>query len=166
MNQVLSYRWSARAVLCAALILLSMMAGPLASATMYVSQTTLVSGTDSSVESFTVTSPDNVTVQLSNIPWPQSLSSLSFVLSSANTVISSWSTDTSTVESFELDPGTYFAHVSATATGDIDLGLYSLSIGNQPAPVPLPPAAALLLTGVLLLLTLSWVPRSRALAAA
>jgi hypothetical protein len=125
---------------------------------MLVSETTLVNGTDQSVASFTVTTAEPITVELSNIPWPEALSSLSFMLSSADQVISSWSTQTSTVETYQLTPGTYYAHISGTATGSMDLGLYSLSIGTQPvAPVPLPPGAELLAAGLLLLMVTAWL---------
>jgi len=127
---------------------------------MLVSETTLVSGTDSSVASFTLTSAEPITVQLSNIPWPQTLSSLSFMLSSADQVIGSWLTETSTVQTYQLSPGTYFAHITGTASGSVDLGLYSLSIGTQPAAVPLPAGGALLLGGLVVLMLLGSLLRS------
>jgi len=131
-----------------------------AHADMLVSETTLVSGTDSSVASFTLTSAEPITVQLSNIPWPQTLSSLSFMLSSADQVIGSWLTETSTVQTYQLSPGTYFAHITGTASGSVDLGLYSLSIGTQPAAVPLPAGGALLLGGLVVLMLLGSLLRS------
>jgi hypothetical protein len=115
-----------------------------------VAQTTLISGTESTVDSFTVPSTGTVTVQLSDLPWPQALSSLSFMATSGNQVLSSWSTLTSAVESFQVAPGTYFAHVTGSATGALDLGLYSMTLTFQPAgTVPLPGSAWLLLIGLL-----------------
>lgn len=160
MNGTLGYRTFARVGRYAALGALWLMATQFARADMFVSETELVSGTGSSVESFTVTTAESVTVQLSNIPWPQSLSSLSFMLSSADQVLASWSTDDSTVETYQLTPGTYYAHVTGTAAGSFDLGLYSLSIGTQPAAVPLPPGGTLLIGALLVLLVLGWLPRS------
>lgn len=160
MNARPACRTFARAAVCASLAMLWLMGTRLAQADMFVSETTLVSGTDSSVASFTVTSAESVTVQLSNIPWPQMLSSLSFMLSTADSVIGAWSGDTSTVETYQLSPGTYYAHITGTASGSVDLGLYSLSIGTQPAPVPLPAGGALLLGGLVMLMMLGWLLRS------
>ena len=161
MNARPGYRTFARAVLYASLAVLWVTVIRPAHADMLVSETTLVSGTDSSVASFTVTGAESVTVQLSNIAWPQMLSSLSFMLSSADEVIGSWSsTDSSTVETYQLSPGTYYAHITGTASGSLDLGLYSLSIGTQPAPVPLPPGGALLLGGLLVLMMSGGLLRS------
>lgn len=115
-----------------------------------VAQTTLISGTESTVDSFTVPSAGTVTVQLSDLPWPLALSSLSFMATSGNQVLSSWSTLTSGVESFQVTPGTYFAHVTGTAGGALDLGLYSMTLTFQPAgTVPLPGSAWLLVIGLL-----------------
>src|SRR5215469_13510653 len=160
MNGRPGYRTFARAALCASLAVLWVMATRSAHADMLVSETTLVSGTDSSVASFTLTSAEPITVQLSNIPWPQTLSSLSFMLSSADQVIGSWLTETSTVQTYQLSPGTYFAHITGTASGPVDLGLYSLSIGTQPAAVPLPAGGALLLGGLVVLMLLGSLLRS------
>jgi len=118
--------------------------------TLLVAQTSLISGTESIVDSFTVPSAGTVTVQLSDLPWPQALSSLSFMATSGNQVLSSWSTLTSAVESFQVAPGTYFAHVTGTAAGALDLGLYSMTLTFQPAgTVPLPGSAWLLIIGLL-----------------
>jgi hypothetical protein len=160
MNGRSGYRRLASASLFAASAILWLMASQLVRADMFVSETTLVTGTSSNVASFTITSAEPVTVELSNLPWPQSLSSLSFMLSSADQVISSWSTDSSEAETYQLNPGTYYAHVTGTAgEGDTDLGLYSLSIGTQAAPVPLPTGGVLLISALLVLLLLGWLPR-------
>jgi hypothetical protein len=158
MKEGAPYRTPARAGWLIGWAAVCAIAAPLARADMLVSETTLVNGTDESVAAFTVTTAGPITVELTNIPWPQALASLSFMLSSANQVISSWSTQTSTVETYQLTPGTYYAHVSGTAAGTMDLGLYSLSIGTQPvAPVPLPPGAELLAAGLLLLMVIAWL---------
>ena len=125
-----------------------------------LAQTTLVIGTDSSVAAITVPSAGSLTVELSNLPWPQSLESLSFMLSSSNQVISAWSTDSTNVESYNVTPGTYFAHLTGTAGGPLDLGLYSLTVGFQPAGVvPLPASGALMLSGLLAAAALGWTLR-------
>lgn len=114
--------------------------------TVLINETTLVSGTDSNVEAFTIPTAGTVTVQLSNIPWPQALDSLSFVASSASSVLMAW--DGSGTQTFDVSaPGTYYAHVTGTAGGLLDLGLYSLTVSfrSAVAPVPLPSSATLLL---------------------
>jgi hypothetical protein len=138
----------------AAVGLLCLSAAPGARAeTMLVSQTSLVSGSYSSVDSFSVPSSGTVTVELSNLPWPQALSSLSFMASSASEVLSSWSTQTSSIESFAVTPGTYFAHVFGSATGPLDLGLYSMTVSFTPAgTVALPATGWMLGMGLLMLL--------------
>jgi len=136
---------------CMALAAVGLFAAPQSRADMMLlSQTTLVTGTESTVVPFTIPSPGSVQVTLSNIAWPQSLESLSFMLSSSDDVLGSWSTSSSSVQSYNVTPGTYFAHVTGTAAGSLDLGLYSISVSFQPAGVvPLPASGVLLLCGVL-----------------
>jgi hypothetical protein len=131
--------------------------------TILVAQTSLISGTVSTVDSFNVTAPGTVTVELSNIPWPQALSSLSFTATSASQVLSSWMMPTSstpgggeTVQSFQVTPGTYFAHITGSAAGSLDLGLYSVTMSFAPAgTVPLPDSGWLLAGALLALLALA-----------
>jgi hypothetical protein len=119
--------------------------------TVLVSDTSLVSGSESSVYSFVAPGPGTVTVELSNLAWPETLSSLTFTATTANRVLSSWQAPGAEMESFQVSGGTYFAHVSATAGGTLDLGLYSLYCVFTPAsqPVPIPPGAGLLLSALL-----------------
>jgi len=123
--------------------------------TVLVSDTTLVTGSESQVFSFNAPGPGTVSVQLTNLDWPQALSSLSFVATTANNVLSSWSNSASAPGPQDLTfqirgPGTYFADVMATAGGPLDLGLYSLSLSFTPAGsavVPVPSSGGLLLVG-------------------
>jgi hypothetical protein len=128
--------------------------------TLLLAQTTLISGSESTVDSFTVMSPGTVTVALQNDAWPQqdSLSGLSFMASSGTQVLSSWSTLTSDTESFAVTPGTYFAHITGTATGPMDLGLFSLSVSFAPnaPPIPLPASLWMLLLGLLVVGVVAW----------
>jgi hypothetical protein len=151
MSALLICRMIVRTALCATVAIPCLFATPQAHAEeIMVAQTTLVIGTDSSVATITVPSAGSLTVELSNLPWPQSLESLSFMLSSSNQVISAWSTDSTTVESYNVSPGTYFAHLTGTAAGPLDLGLYSLTVGFQAGGVvPLPASGALMLSGLL-----------------
>jgi hypothetical protein len=116
-----------------------------------IASTTLVSGSESAVYSFNAPGPGTVSVQLTNLDWPQALSSLNFMATTANQVLSSWSDAGSGPQfaSFQVaSSGTYFADISAVAAGPLDLGLYSLSLEFTPAvPVPLPASGGLLLIG-------------------
>src|SRR5215472_227697 len=86
--------------------LLGLAAAPLKADTVLVAQTTLVIGSSTTVDSFNVPSAGTVTVQLANLPWPESLSSLTFVANSPTQVVSDWSTTASGSESFAVGPGT------------------------------------------------------------
>lgn len=147
-------------------LLLCALAAAQVHASTLLTDTTLVTGSQSSVFSFDAPGPGTVTVELSDINWPQPLSSLSFLASSGNNVLSSWSTAGSATQYFQLAAGgSFFADVTATAGGSLDVGVYSLTLIFTPAaPVPLPSAAALLLAACLTLLALGYVARRRAAA--
>jgi hypothetical protein len=121
--------------------------------TVLLSDTTMISGTESADFSFTAPGPGTVSVTLTNIAWPQTLSNLNFLASTPSTVLSSWSTSGSQTGSFGVSgSGTYFADVQATAQGPMNLGVYSLELTFSPqAPVPLPASSWLLLAGLLTL---------------
>lgn len=146
----------------AALLLWGMVTSGARAATVLLSDTTLITGSESAVFSFDAPGPGTVSVQLTNLDWPQALSSLSLAATSANQVL--WSSPSSQAALVGTqDPffqvakgGTYFADVMATAGGALDLGVYSLSITFTPAgaPVPLPASGGLLLVGILVLIGL------------
>jgi hypothetical protein len=132
--------------------------------TMLLSDTTLVRGTSSATFSFDVQSAGTVTATLSNIAWPSpiSLKTLNFSATTSNSTLSSWSalsdTKQTRTESFMVDgAGTYFAHIMATAQGDLNLGLYALNVVFTPNAVPLPASEWMLLAGVLVLFGLTRV---------
>ena len=134
--------------------------------TILLAQSTLVNGTTSTVDSFTAPSAGTVTVKLQSLEWPTTaLQSLSFSASSANHVFSSWTGMgvASEVTTFDVGAGTYFAHIMATAAGDLNLGLYSLLMtftpNSGPPPVPLPASGWMLLTGIFVLAGLARVVR-------
>lgn len=127
--------------------------------TMLVSDTTLVTGSESAVFSFEAPGSGTLTVQLTNLDWPQALGSLSFVASTGNHVLSSWSdpsSDSTGLLSFQVVAGDrYFADVMAAAGGPLDLGAYSFCVDFTPAGSPVPlPASGVLLAGGLSLLVL------------
>lgn len=136
-----------------------------------LSDSNLVSGSESSVFSFQAPGPGTVSVQITNVAWPQTLNSLSFMAATASQVLSSWSmsgapppTSTSQTLYFQVaQAGSYFADVAATAGGPLELGVYSLSLTFTPAtsPVPLPEAPWLLITGLLALLAVFHLPQQR-----
>ena len=158
--RVMNWSRMARGALLASLAFIGLSQAPHALAdTMLLSDTTLVRGTSSAVFSFDAPTAGMVTATLSNLPWPDSLKTLDFAATTSSDVVSSWSAlDSSNqthTESFLVGPGTYFAHVMATATGDLNLGLYSLNLTFS--PVPLPASDWMLLAGVLVLFGLTRV---------
>lgn len=136
----------------AALLLCALMATLAQASTVLLADTTLVTGSESAVFSFNAPGPGTVSVQLTNLAWPQALSSLSFTATTANQVLTSWSDASLSTQSASFlvaAGGTYFADIMAVAGGPLDLGVYSFSLGFTPAaPVPLPSSGALLLGGV------------------
>jgi hypothetical protein len=166
-------RGRVRRVFGFALFLLYALAATVAHAsTLLISDTTLVTGNETAVFSFSVPGPGTVSVQLTNLDWPQALSSLSFMATTGNSVLSSGLDAGSGAQSYAFSVpggGTYFADVMATAGGSLDLGAYSFCLTFKPAggPVPLPSSGVLLLCGALALLGFAgWRRRTRGAAAA
>jgi len=134
-------------------LLLSLVVAPVTHAeSVLLNDTTLVSGSQSGVFSFQAPGPGTLSVTLTDIDWPQTLNSLSFMASTGNQVLASWSdtaSQSAVTLSFQVTGGRYFADVLATAGGALDLGVYSLCIKFTPtAPVPLPESGVLLLVGL------------------
>jgi hypothetical protein len=143
---------------------------PLAHAdSLLLASTNLVTGTSSATFSFDAPSAGTVTARISSLPWPVPLTSLSFTATSATTTLASWQSGSSfgaralsaaatssdpQVETFQVGAGTYFAHIMATAGGDLNLGLYSLMLTFTPSAVPLPSAIGLLLMGIFVMFAL------------
>jgi hypothetical protein len=126
---------------------------------------TLVSGSSSQTVALTVPSAGTLSLTLANLPLlptagqPDSLSALSFMISTSTQALqSSWTpVTTSLTDSLKVGPGTYFAHINGTAGGTLDLGIYSLYVTFNPSVVPLPASGWMLLTGVFVLIGLSRV---------
>ena len=151
----------ARAAVVAGLLSSLALASPAWSGSVLLSDSSLVTGNQSNVFSFDAPGPGTVSVQLTNIDWPQPLASLSFVAATGSKVLASWSDPASQSQgnlTFQVPGGgRYFADISATAAGGLDLGVYSFTIQFSPATtgVPLGASGGFLLCGLLLLLGLS-----------
>lgn len=147
-------RW-ARSLACAAALAC---ASGACRAEMLLSQTTLVVGSQTTATAFTTTGPGKVTVQLSDLSWPERLASLSFAIANSTTVFarSALGIGTSSVNTLSFDvsgPGTYTAIVSGVVAPSsvLQLGAYSLQIDLRPSAVPLPASGLLLGAAIALL---------------
>lgn len=112
----------------------------------------VISGSQSSVQSFNVTTPGLLTMTISNIPWLDVVSNLSGFLSTASGEIGT--TIGAGTESVNVGAGTYYAHWFGDAQGAYNLGVVGMKITFQPGsvtPVPLPVSFVLLLSGLGLL---------------
>lgn len=135
-----------------------------------LAQSTLVAGTESTVDSFTTSTTGTVTIDVQALDWPAPLSALSFSATTGSSLLSSWYWSgqgaSSDVMTFTVGPGTYYAHIMASADANnpksMDLGLYSMLVTFTPS-VPLPASGWLLLTGMLALAGLARVARPREL---
>src|SRR5262249_48637676 len=123
--------------LAAALWITALFAAPSAHAdTLLMDQSTMVSGTFSSVHSFTTTQAGALTLRLENIAWPEQLSALSCNLYGKDVMLGSLAT-TGEIHLNLAGPGTFFSHVFAQSGGALDLGLFSIKVTFAPT-VPLP----------------------------
>jgi hypothetical protein len=117
-----------------------------------------IRGQQSGMESFSVSGPGTLTVQLTNVAWPVALGSLNAVISSASGLLGPEMG--AGTETFQLTGGQIFAQWFGTAQGPLDTGVYALKIEFTPnaLPVPLPTSIGLLVSGLALL---GWQRRSR-----
>jgi hypothetical protein len=106
----------------------------------------VISGSQSSVQSFNVTTPGLLTMTISNIPWLDVVSNLSGFLSTASGEIGT--TIGAGTESVNVGAGTYYAHWFGDAQGAYDLGVVGLKVTFQPGAVPvsLPTSFVLMLS--------------------
>jgi hypothetical protein len=115
-----------------------------------------VQGSQSFVDSFTITTPGTLTISLADVPWLDTLSDLSLFLTTASGPMGG--SMGSGTESMQVGPGTIYAHWFGDASGQFKVGVYSLEITFQPqiSAVPLPGSLILLLSGLGLMLCWQW----------
>jgi len=167
---------AARLAAAVAVIALGLARSPTAQAdTLLKAATTMVNGSSSDTYSINAPSAGTLTASVSSVPWPTALSALSFNVSDAASVLNplgqvkaqaftgTASTTDPTVETYQVGPGTYFAHVSATAAGALNLGLYSVMFTFTPSAVPLPAALGMFLIGLLVVFGLRRTTRGQLL---
>ena len=145
-----------------ALLLLALSAARTANAaTMVLEQSGLLGGAETVVTPLVLPGAGTLQITLTDLAWPTRLTNLSFALSSATSVLGTMTAPG--IQNFTVGgAASLFAHVYGTASGPLDLGLYSLQV--QFTPVPLPSAAVLLLAGIGLFAAVR-NPRARALTA-
>ena len=162
MKLIKTRRLLSKAALLAPLALSGVVLAPHAWAdNILIAKTTLVAGSESTVDSFTAPTAGTVTVNLQTLNWPTPLSALSFAATTSSSLLSSWNGtgQSSDVATFTVAPGTYYAHIMATASSTgMDLGLYSMLVTFTPT-VPLPRSGWLLLTGLFVLAGLARAAR-------
>jgi hypothetical protein len=144
----LNYAVKARGALQTLLLVIcAAVAAPAAHAdTILMSQSTMVSGTFSSVHSFATTQAGTLTLKLENIAWPERLAALSCNLYDNKSMLGSLAT-TGEIRLELAAPGTFFSHLFAQSGGALDLGLFSLKVTFAPAAPTVPLPAGLWLLG-------------------
>ncbi len=144
------------AIMCVAATLAGSSRYAIASEVLY-DNAGFVRGQQSFSQSFDLGGPGTLTVTLSNIAWPQSLSSLNLVVSTPSGLLGpemGVGTDTFKV----AGPGMVYAQWFGTAQGPLDVGVYGVKVNWQQVAVPLPTSIAFLLSGLALL---AWHRRAR-----
>jgi len=128
----------------------------------------VVNGDQTNLFSFSAPGMGDLSVKLTDVVWPEPLHELNVSILSPLSALGEVSSSKGQV--FVGQAGLFYALVTSapgTTTG-LDLGMFSLQIGFTPAtaPVPLPSAIALILTGLGLIggVRLVWSRIPRALA--
>jgi hypothetical protein len=101
-------------------------------------------------DSFSVSTPGTLTVTVTDVPWLDTVTNLSFFMSSPTGAVGSTLNGAGT-ESITLNsPGTYSANWFGNAQGLYDLGVVGVNIEFRPngTPVPLPASIILMLSGL------------------
>jgi hypothetical protein len=112
-----------------------------------------IRGQQSGMESFNVSGPGTLTVELTNVAFPMPLSSLNATVSSPAWGLLGPEMGEG-VQSYQVTSGgEIFAQWFGNAQGPLDMGMYALKIEytQSAIPVPLPTSIALLVSGLALL---------------
>jgi len=106
-----------------------------------------IEGQQSFVQSFDITSPQTLTVSLSQVPWLDTIKDLNFFVSTASGVVGGYMSGPGT-ESMNVAPGMIYVHWFGDADGQYGLGVYGMKIECGTTPVGLPGTLILLLSGL------------------
>jgi hypothetical protein len=141
-----------RNILAATALMLGAAFAPFGSAcadTVLYDNSGFVQGSQSFVDSFTVTTPGTLTISLADVPWLDTLSGLNLFLTTASGPMGASMMGAGT-ESMQVGPGTFYAHWFGDANGQYKVGVYSLEIMFHPefSAVPVPASLILLLSGL------------------
>jgi hypothetical protein len=139
-----------------ALLALSVWLTPFAASradTVLYDASSFVEGQQSFTQSFNVSGPGTLTVSITDIAWLDIVADLNCFLSTASGLINPAANGNgygSGSESFNVGSGPIYAHWFGSAQGIYDLGVIGVKITFQPAgiPVPLPASLVLLLSGL------------------
>jgi hypothetical protein len=145
-----------KSLLSASLLSLSASLLPIAPAhadTVLASSVGFITGTQSFTDSFNITTPGTLSVTLESVPWLDTLQDLScFLTSSAGALLGQLTSAQPGTPGFEqekVNPGTVYLSWYGIDSGPVGVGVYSVTVDFQPAaPVPLPAALPLLLSGL------------------
>ena len=108
-----------------------------------------VEGQQSFTQSFNISGPGTLTVSITDIAWLDIVSDLNCFLSTASGLINPAANGGGS-ETFSVGSGPIYAHWFGNAQGIYDLGVIGVKITFQPAgiPVPLPASLVLLMSGL------------------
>jgi hypothetical protein len=135
-------------------------AQPAQAESVVLAETGLIVGGETADFSMNLPSAGTVSIELTDLGWAAPLSSLTFSVTTANSVLDSMSGPGDTT--FNVSSGgAYFAHVGAQAQGALDLGVYSLDVlfNPQGSTVALPASIWLLLGGLVAVASLAQLVR-------
>ncbi len=127
-------------------------------------QANFVSGQEAFTQTLDVTAPGTLTLTLSGVPWLDTISDMNGFLTTASGLISAVDQGGggafSGSETFNVGPGTFYAHWFGDAQGSNDLGVLCAKIVFTPsAPaVALPASWLLLLSGLVVMARLKRKP--------
>ncbi len=113
----------------------------------------LISGQQSFTESFNLTSSGALTMNLTSIPWLDTVSGLSGFLSTSAGLVDKSLITGAGISTVDVGPGTYYAHWFGDAAGQYNLGIVGMRIdfASNGTAVGLPTSLVLMLSGLGLL---------------